>query len=82
MWNPFKQKGSGPPSKDDGLNEEHLAFRRAIERCDSLKFAVNAGKLSVADVVEKLLQNDFSKAIVKKAIVECFGEDAAAKFVK
>lgn len=77
----FKRKGGGAAKKDDGLDEEHLALRRAIERCDSLKFAVEAKQMSIADVVEKLLQNDFPKTIVKKAISECFGE-AAEKHVK
>lgn len=75
----FGGKQSAGPKQDDGLAEEHLQLRRAIERCDSLKFAVDAGQLSVADVIEKLLSNDFPKAVVKKAIAESFGEDAAKR---
>ncbi len=77
----FKRRGDAPQKKDDGLDEEHLQLRRAIERCDSLKFAVDAKQMSIADVIEKLLSNDFSKAVVKKAITECFGE-AAEKHVR
>ena len=76
----FKRRG-GAPQKDDGLDEEHLQFRRAVERCDSLKFAVDAKQMTIAEVVEKLLSNDFPKAVVKKAISECFGK-AAEKHVK
>jgi hypothetical protein len=77
----FGGKGSTAPRKDDGLDEEHVQLRRAIERCDNLKHAVDAKQMTIAEVVEKLLANDFPKAIVKKAIVECFG-DAAEKHVK
>ncbi len=77
----FGGKGGGAPKKDAGLDEEHLQLRRAIDRCDSLKFAVDAKQMTIADVVEKLLSNDFPKPIVKKAISECFGE-AAEKYVR
>lgn len=76
----FKRRGA-TPKKDDGLDEEHVQLRRAIERCDSLKFAVEAKQMTIAEVVDKLLSNDFPKSIVKKAIGECFG-DAAEKHVR
>lgn len=77
----FGGKGGGGAKKDTGLDAEHVQFRRAIERCDSLKFAVEAKQMTIAEVVDKLLSNDFPKPIVKKAIGECFG-DAAGKHVK
>ncbi|MDP3771296.1 MAG: hypothetical protein Q8R16_03275 [bacterium] len=80
--NLFGGKSGGAPKKDAGLDEEHLQFRRAIERCDSLKFAVDAKQMTIVEVVEKLLSNGFPKAIVKKAVAESFGESAAAKYVK
>ena len=79
----FKRgKSAIAPKRDEGIGEEHVQLRRAIERCDGLKFAVDAGQLSIADVVEKLLQNDFPKAVARKAIAECFGEAAAERYVK
>jgi|GEM_PF-5901180 len=78
----FGGKAKEQRPHDAGVDEEHAALRRAIERCDSFKFAVDARQMSIADVVGKLLQNDFSKAIVRKAIAECFSEDAAEKHVK
>lgn len=77
----FGSKSSASPRKDDGLDEEHAQLRRAIERCDNLKFAVEAKQMTIAEVADKLLNNDFPKPIVKKAIVECFG-DAAKKHVE
>lgn len=78
----FGGGGDTQSKHHEGIDEEHVAFRRAIERCDSFKFAVDAGQMSIVDVVEKLRQNDFSNAIVKKAIAESFGDDAATKYVK
>ena len=66
-------------SASAGLSEEHLELRRAIERCDSLRPAHDAGQLTVDDLVETLARNNFSKAIVRKAIAECFGEDVAKR---
>lgn len=77
----FFGTSGGAPKKDAGLDAEHAQLRRAIERCDSLKFAVEAKQMTIAEVADKLLSNDFPKVIVKKAIVECFG-DEAEKYVK
>ncbi|MBI4450321.1 hypothetical protein HY634_04635 [Candidatus Uhrbacteria bacterium] len=85
MFNPLhwlRGTGSGTaPKKDTGLNEEHLQLRRAIERCDSFKFAVDAKQMTVAEVADKLLSNDFPKSIVRKAIAETFGDAAAGRYV-
>ncbi|MBI4433640.1 hypothetical protein HY632_02625 [Candidatus Uhrbacteria bacterium] len=71
---------STPTGNRVGMDAEHVQFRRAVERCDSLKFAVEAGQMSIGDVVEKLLSNNFPRPIVRRAIAECFGESAAKKY--
>jgi hypothetical protein len=74
MFQFFRRRKSSAAS---GVDADHVRMRKAIERCDSFKFAVDAGQMSISEVAERLLQNNFSQSIVDRALEECFGSDAA-----
>lgn len=76
----FKRKRAAvPPSGGEGgLNEEHLQLRRAVERCDNYKRAREAGQeVTLAELVSLLKRNNFSPAVIKKAVEESWGEAVA-----
>ncbi|MBI2483402.1 hypothetical protein HYV74_04490 [Candidatus Uhrbacteria bacterium] len=80
-WLRGSRAASAPArAQHSGIDQEHLQLRRAIERCDSLKFAVIAKQMSILDVVEKLQSNNFTAPIIRQAIAESFGEAAAKKY--
>ncbi|MFH1098828.1 MAG: hypothetical protein V1723_02830 [Candidatus Uhrbacteria bacterium] len=76
LLNIFKRKGrtgAALPVGDVGLDESHLELRRAIERCDMLQHAKEAGQVDIGELVASLKRNNFSKATIKKAIEESWG---------
>jgi hypothetical protein len=80
MW-PFRRKDAAVANTGAGapIDEEHEQLRRAIERCDALKLAYDAGQLTLEDLVATLHRNNFSKEVVRKAVAESLGEDAARR---
>ena len=77
MWNPFKR--TPPLATTPMVDAEHEQLRRAIERCDVLCNAYKAKLISFDDLVATLERSMFSRDIIRKAIVESLGEDAAKK---
>ena len=64
-----------PASGDAGLEAEHLQFRRAVERCDMLRHAREAGQMDLPELVATLQRNGFSAEIIRKAVAESWGEE-------
>lgn len=76
MWNLFKRRVK---TLIPQVDEEHDAIRHAIDRCDALRPAYDAGQLKLDGVIDILKRSNFSHAVIRKAISESFGEDAAAR---
>ena len=67
---------------DQGLEAEHLQFRRAVERCDMLRHARDAGQMKLPELVATLQRNGFSAAIIRKAVAESWGEAVSGSLLK
>lgn len=73
----------GTPEDDhanDGMDAEHFAYRDAVGRCETMKPAVTAKQMSVANVVDRLRANGIPPGILRRAIAESFGDDAADRY--
>lgn len=57
------------------MSAEHLQLRRAIERCDALKPAYDAGQLALRDLIATLQRNNFPAAVIRTAVEESLGEE-------
>lgn len=73
MWNPFRKKPQAAATP--AIDAEHLQLRRAIERCDALKPAYDTGQLTLRDLIATLERNNFSDAVIRKAVAESLGEE-------
>lgn len=74
----FKRKRATPPPSggEDGISDEHLQLRRAIERCDNYKRAKDAGQEStLEELVSILKRNNFSSAVIAKAVAESWRQE-------
>lgn len=72
-----------PPEADvgrDGMDSEHLAYRQAVERCEGFRPAVEANQMTVSDVVDRLRANAVAPEVIRKAIAESFGDEAAERY--
>lgn len=78
MWNPFRRTSK---ARTPDIDEEHLELRRAIERCDALKVAHDAGSLDLKDVVAALKRSSFSDKVIRKAVEECMGKEVPASML-
>lgn len=76
----FGRSTPTPPQSagaDAGIEAEHVQFRRAVERCDMLRHARDAGQMKLPELVATLKRNGFRADIIRRAVAESWGEEVS-----
>ncbi|MDO8463494.1 MAG: hypothetical protein Q7S96_04490 [bacterium] len=80
----FKRRkaASSTPEVEHGLDDVHVQLRRAIEHCDAYRIARDAGqKVTIQELVTRLHRNNFSRAVIKQAVEESWGEEVTEQML-